>query len=65
METIYKRILIHWCRLSRPPYIAERGGLDNPNTNQQFYAKGKVLHKMSAYENSFYDVTNKFWKHGN
>ena len=40
------------------PYIAERGGLDNPNTNQQFYAKGKVLHKMSAYENSFYDVTN-------
>lgn len=46
------------------PYIKEKGGLDNPNTNQRFYAKGRVLHKLSAYDNSFYDITDKFWKNG-
>lgn len=36
------------------PYIKERGGLDNPNTNQRFYyIKDKVL----------IDWTYKFWKY--
>ena len=38
------------------------GPLTNPNTNQRFYSKGEHLHKMSAYKDSFYDVTNWFWK---
>ena len=46
------------------PYIKELGGLDNPNTNQKFYAKGKHLHKMDANPNMLYDVTYKFWKYG-
>ena len=38
------------------PYIMERGGLDNPNTNQRFYKveNGQLI-----------DWTYKFWKHGN
>jgi anaerobic ribonucleoside-triphosphate reductase activating protein len=38
------------------PYIKEKGGLDNPNTNQKFYhiENGKLV-----------DWTYKFWKHGN
>ena len=44
------------------PYIKELGGLDDPNTNQQFYAKGNILHKMDANDNMLYDVTYKFWK---
>lgn len=43
------------------PYIKEKGGLDNPNTNQVFYAKGKYLNKLDASPNSLYDVTYKFW----
>ena len=46
------------------PYIKELGGLDNPNTNQKFYAKGKHLHKIDANDEMLYDVTYKFWKHG-
>lgn len=46
------------------PYIQEKGGLDNPNTNQRFYAKGSTLHKMDANSEMLYDVTYKFWKHG-
>lgn len=38
------------------PYIKEKGGLDNPNTNQRFYhVKDGIL----------VDWTYKFWKHGN
>ena len=44
------------------PYIEEKGPLTNPNTNQRFYSKGEHLHKISAYKDSFYDVTNWFWK---
>ena len=44
------------------PYNEEKGPLTNPNTNQRFYSKGKHLHKISAYKDSFYDVTNWFWK---
>ena len=46
------------------PYIKELGGLDNPNTNQRFYAKGNCIHKMDANPNMLYDITDKFWKHG-
>ena len=46
------------------PYIKELGGLDNPNTNQKFYAKGKHLHKMDANNEILYDITYKFWKNG-
>jgi anaerobic ribonucleoside-triphosphate reductase activating protein len=44
------------------PYNEECGPINNPNTNQRFYAKGRVLHKMDMREDSFYDVTDKFWK---
>ena len=44
------------------PYNEEKGPLTNPNTNQHFYSKGEHLHKISAYKDSFYDVTNWFWK---
>lgn len=44
------------------PYIEEKGPLTNPNTNQRFYSKGEHLHKISVYKDSFYDVTNWFWK---
>ena len=38
------------------PYIEEKGGLNNPNTNQRFYCvKDGVL----------VDWTYKFWKYGN
>ena len=37
------------------PYIKEKGGLDNPNTNQKFY---KIKNKQLI------DLTYKFWKHG-
>ena len=46
------------------PYIKELGGLDNPNTNQKFYAKGSCIHKMDADSNTLYDITDKFWKNG-
>ena len=45
------------------PYIEECGPLNNPNTNQRLYARGKTgLKKMSAYYNTFYDITDRFWK---
>ena len=45
-------------------YIKDRGPLDNPNTNQRYYVKGAHLNKMDANDNIFYDMTDKFWKHG-
>lgn len=44
------------------PYKKEFGALDNPNTNQRFFARGSTLHKMDANSNMFYDITDKFWK---
>lgn len=44
------------------PYIEALGPLNNPNTNQRFYAKGSALHKMDASPRMWYDVTDKFWK---
>ena len=45
-------------------WFEEKGPLNNPNTNQRFYAKGKHLHKMDANPEMLYDVTYKFWEHG-
>lgn len=35
------------------PYIADRGPLDNPNTNQKFY---------QVIDSNLIDITHKFWK---
>ena len=40
------------------PYDRERGGLDNPNTNQIMY---KVIHSENG-DNKLENITNKFWK---
>ena len=62
---IRKEIDIKWFDYIKVgPYIKEKGPLDNPNTNQRFYAKGKHLHKMDANPEMLYDVTYKFWKDG-
>lgn len=64
-DSIPKEIDIKWFDYIKiGPYIKEKGGLDNPNTNQRFYAKGSTLHKMDANSEMLYDVTYKFWKHG-
>jgi anaerobic ribonucleoside-triphosphate reductase activating protein len=39
------------------PFIKERGGLNNPNTNQHLYKK-----EYSDSETRFNDITYKFWK---
>lgn len=44
------------------PYKEEFGPINNPNTNQRFYANGRVMHKLSAYPGSYYDITDKFWR---
>ena len=63
-NTIPKEINTKWFDYIKiGPYIQEKGGLDNPNTNQKFYAKGSTLHKMDANSEMLYDVTYKFWKH--
>lgn len=43
------------------PYIEEKGPLNNPNTNQVFYARGNHLNKLDGNANMFYDVTHWFW----
>lgn len=46
------------------PYIDERGGLDNPNTNQKFY-EVVMIHSIYENDNPIYgleDITHKFWK---
>ena len=40
------------------PYIKERGGLNNPNTNQKMFWINHL--NMDSPE----DITYKFWKHG-
>ena len=42
------------------PYKKEFGPINNPNTNQKLYVKGKHLHKMDANSNMWYDITDKF-----
>lgn len=47
------------------PYIKQRGGLDNPNTNQKLYAKYSVVSEISGQNVSYWkDITKKFWKNG-
>ena len=43
------------------PYDEKYGSIDNPKTNQRFYTRGSLLHKMDACPNEFYDTTSKFW----
>ncbi len=43
------------------PYDEQFGPLNNPKTNQRFYTRGALLHKMDANPNVFYDTTSKFW----
>ena len=40
------------------PYIKEKGGLDNPNTNQKMYQ----ISKMETGEYIKENITHKFWK---
>lgn len=42
------------------PYVEEFGPLNNPKTNQRFFTRGSLLHKMDANPNEFYDTTDKF-----
>lgn len=46
------------------PYIKEKGGLNNPNTNQKLY---EVIHHNYMFEdmNELKDITYKFWKNEN
>jgi len=44
------------------PYIERYGPLNNPNTNQRFYTRGSVMHKMDANPHTWYDTTDTFWK---
>ena len=44
------------------PYKAECGPLNDPNTNQRFYARGLHLNKMDANPYMWYDITDRFWK---
>ena len=44
------------------PYKEEFGPLNNPNTNQRFYISGRIMNKMDANSNMFYDITDKFWR---
>ena len=43
------------------PYIEDCGPLNNPKTNQRFYARGREIHKMDANPNMWYDITDRFW----
>lgn len=51
---------LDYCKVG--PYIKEKGPLTSPTTNQRFYARGAMLHKISAYPETFYDITDRFWK---
>jgi anaerobic ribonucleoside-triphosphate reductase activating protein len=42
------------------PYIKDKGGLDNPNTNQIMYKVNHLPDGNSKLEN----ITYKFWKNG-
>ena len=46
-----------WDYIKLGPYIEEKGGLDNPNTNQRMYCfTPKNIHSWPK------DITYKFWK---
>ena len=44
------------------PYIKEKGGLDNPNTNQRLYSKIQVVEETSGkIINYWTDITDEFY----
>lgn len=47
------------------PYIKERGGLDNPNTNQRLYKVNLKDNHNYNFDVEFEDITYKFWKNKN
>lgn len=51
---------IHYVKIG--PYKEECGPINNPNTNQRFYVRGDLMHKMDANSHMYYDCTDKFWK---
>lgn len=64
-ETLSPDIDLHWFDYVKlGPYIEEKGGLNEPTTNQRFYEvvpthsmdeKGNIIMELK-------DITNKFWK---
>lgn len=66
-STFYNGIaFINFDYIKIGPYIKEKGGLDNPNTNQKLYKKEYVISEITGQEYpSWVDITNKFWKNGN
>ena len=50
----HEEILNNLDYLKVGPYVEEKGGIDNPNTNQRFYEieNGKIKN----------DITSMFWK---
>ena len=46
------------------PYVKEKGGLDNPNTNQIMFKVAKEHTGIGIFP-LLDDITYKFWKHGN
>ena len=46
------------------PYVKEKGGLDNPNTNQIMFKVAKEHTEIGIFP-LLDDITHKFWKHGN
>ena len=45
------------------PFIKEKGGLNNPNTNQKLYRKDLFIEETShKLVGGWIDITHKFWK---
>ena len=55
--------LINFDYIKIGPYIKEKGGLDNPNTNQIMFKVTKGHTGMGILP-LLDDITYKFWKHG-
>ena len=51
---------IHYVKVG--PYIEEFGPINKPTTNQRFYTRGDLMHKMDANSRMYYDTTDKFWR---
>lgn len=54
--------LEYWDFIKLGPYIKEKGGLDNPNTNQKFY-EVRMTRQVDKHFNPIYaleDITNLF-----
>ena len=44
------------------PFIADKGGLNNPDTNQRFYSYSKYFSDHSLIGKGWRDTTYMFWK---